>query len=91
MAQIYLSDLEASVPVPLHTLIGFQRVRLGPGESKTIEFTVTPEMMMLFDDEGQQRLEPGQFRLSVGGCSPGARGRALGAPQPVSAVFTVIR
>jgi len=91
VAQIYLSDLEASVPVPLHTLIGFQRVRLGPGESKTIEFTVTPEMMMLFDDEGQQRLEPGQFRLSVGGCSPGARGRALGAPQPVSAVFTVTR
>ncbi len=89
VAQVYLSDLEASVPVPLHNLVGFQRVRLAPGESKTIEFTVTPEMMMLFDDEGQQRLEPGQFRLTVGGCSPGPRGVALGAPQPVSAVFTV--
>jgi len=89
VAQVYLSDLEASVPVPIHSLIGFQRVRLAPGESKTIEFTISPEMMMLFDDEGMQRLEPGQFRLTVGGCSPGVRGVALGAPQPVSAVFTV--
>jgi beta-glucosidase len=87
--QVYLSDLEASVPVPIHSLIGFQRVRLAPGESRTIEFTISPEMMMLFDDDGGQKLEPGQFRLTVGGCSPGARGVALGAPQPVSAVFTV--
>jgi beta-glucosidase len=89
VAQVYLSDLEASVPVPIHSLIGFQRVRLAPGESKTIEFTISPEMMMLFDDDGKQKLEPGQFRLTVGGCSPGARGVALGAPQPVSAVFAV--
>jgi beta-glucosidase len=47
---LYLSDLEASVPVPFYSLIGFQRVRLTPGESKTIEFTISPEMMMLFDD-----------------------------------------
>ena len=89
VAQVYLSDLEASVPVPIHSLIGFHRVRLAPGESKTIEFTISPEMMMLFDDEGAQKLEPGQFRLTVGGCSPGARGLALGAPEPVSAVFAV--
>jgi beta-glucosidase len=89
VAQIYLSDLEASVPVPIHNLVGFQRVRLAPGESKTLEFTITSEMMMLFNDDGRQRLEPGQFRLTVGGCSPGVRGVALGAPQPVSAVFAV--
>jgi beta-glucosidase len=89
VAQIYLSDLASSVPVPLCTLIGFQRVRVAPGESKPLEFTVTPEMMMLVDDEGKHRLEPGQFRVTVGGCSPSARGVALGAPAPVSKVFTV--
>jgi beta-glucosidase len=89
VAQVYLSDLEASVPVPIHSLVGFRRVRLAPGESKTLEFTVTSEMMMLFDDDGKQKLEPGQFRLTVGGCSPSARGVALGAPPPVSAVFAV--
>jgi len=89
VAQVYLSDLVSSVPVPLCTLIAFQRVRLAPGESKPLEFAVTPEMMMLVDDEGRRRLEPGQFRLTVGGCSPSARGLALGAPEPASGVFTV--
>jgi hypothetical protein len=42
------------------------------------------------DEEGQSRLEPGQFRTTAGGCSPGARGIALGAPEPVAAVFTVV-
>jgi beta-glucosidase len=87
--QVYLSDLVASVPVPLCTLIGFQRVRLAPGESRSLELEVTPEMMTLVDDEGKQSLEPGQFRVTVGGCSPGARGVALGAPEPISKVFTV--
>jgi beta-glucosidase len=90
VVQFYLSDLEASVPAPFQQLIGFQRLHLKPGQSKQVRFTVTPEMMMLFDDDGKQQLEPGQFRLTVGGCSPGARGQALGAPEPVSAVFTVV-
>jgi beta-glucosidase len=89
VVQVYLSDLVSSVPGPLCNLIGFQRVRIAPGESKLLEFMVTPEMMMLVDDEGKHRLEPGQFRLTVGGCSPSARGAALGAPEPVSTVFTV--
>jgi len=90
VAQVYLSDMEASVPVPIYSLIGFQRVRLAPGESRTVNFIITPKMMMLFDDDGKQKLEPGQFRLTVSGCSPGARGVALGAPRPVSAEFAVV-
>lgn len=89
VVQFYLSDLESSVPVPLNQLIGFQRVALKPGQSKRLKFTVTSEMMMLFDEDGQQVLEPGKFRLAVGGCSPSERGLALGASQPASAVFTV--
>ncbi len=89
VVQFYLSDLEASVVVPFQQLIGFQRVHLKPGQSKRLRFTVTAEMMMLFDEDGKQKLEPGKFRLTVGGCSPGSRGIALGAPEPVSVVFTV--
>jgi beta-glucosidase len=89
VAQLYLSDLEASAPVPLHKLVGLQRVHLRSGESKTLEFTVTPEMMTLVNENGEPQLEPGQFRVTVGGCSPGARGVALGAPEPVSAVFAL--
>ena len=89
VVQCYLSDLEASSPVPGSHLVGFQRVYLRPGERCPVTFQLTPEMMMFIDEEGEPRLEAGQFRLTVGGCSPGKRGRALGAPEPLSAEFTL--
>jgi beta-glucosidase len=89
VAQFYLSDIRASTVVPLHHLIGFERAFLKAGESKTLKFTMTPEMMSFFNDDGKLTLEPGQFRLEVGGCSPGQRGRDLGAPKPVTAEFEV--
>jgi len=90
VAQFYLTDLDASAPVPLHHLVGFERVFLQPGESRTVRFTLTPEMMSFFDEHGKLKLEAGAFRLEVGGCSPGKRGLELGAPTPVTAVFRVI-
>ena len=89
VAQFYLSDLQASTIVPLHHLVGFKRLNLKAGESKTLKFTITPEMMSFYNDEGELTLEPGNFRLEVGGCSPGKRGQELGAPKPVTAVFEV--
>jgi beta-glucosidase len=89
VAQFYLSDLHASTVVPLHHLIGFERVTLKAGESKTLKFTITSEMMSFYDDDGKLTLEPGEFRLEVGGCSPSKRGQELGAPKPVTAVFEV--
>jgi beta-glucosidase len=89
VAQIYLSDLEASTVVPMHSLIGFRRVHLKSGERTVITFTVTPEMMTMVNDAGDRVLEPGEFRATVGGCSPSERGVRLGAPAPVSMAFTV--
>jgi len=89
VAQYYLSDINASTVVPLHHLIGFERVTLKAGESKTLNFTITPEMMSFYNDEGKLTLEPGEFRLEIGGCSPSKRGQELGAPTPVTAIFTV--
>jgi beta-glucosidase len=89
VVQFYLSDLQASTVVPLHHLVGFERVALKAGESRMVKFTLTPEMMSFYNDDGRLTLEPGEFRVEVGGCSPGARGQNLGAPKPVSAVFEV--
>jgi beta-glucosidase len=90
VAQFYLSDLEASTIVPLHKLVGFEQVTLEPGESRTLAFTLTPEMMSFFDENGQLTLEPGEFRIEAGGCSPGPRGQDLGAPAPQTEKFRVI-
>jgi len=89
IAQFYLSDLQASTIVPIHHLVGFERVTLKSGESRTLKFTLTPEMMSFYNDDGKLTLEPGEFRLEAGGCSPGKRGLELGAPTPVTAVFEV--
>jgi beta-glucosidase len=89
VAQCYLSDLHASTVVPLQHLVGFERVFLKAGESKRLEFTITPEMMSFFNEDGKLTLEPGDFHLEIGGCSPSKRGQALGAPKPATAVFEV--
>jgi beta-glucosidase len=90
VTQFYLSDLEASAKVPLSKLVGFERITLNSGESQTLRFILTPEMMSFFNDNGKLTLEPGEFRLEVGGCSPGQRGQELGAPASQTTKFQVL-
>jgi beta-glucosidase len=89
VAQFYLTDTQASSIVPLHHLVGFERVVLKAGESRALKFTITPEMMSFFNDDGKLTLEPGEFHLEIGGCSPSKRGQELGAPKPVTDIFEV--
>ena len=89
VVQLYLHPLETHLSAPLNQLIAFQRVSLKPGQIKTIHFYVKSEMLMIVDEDGRLKLEPGKYRLTAGGCSPGARGVALGAPQPVSEEFKI--
>ncbi len=89
VVQVYLSDLQASAQVPIHKLVGFRRVHIKAGQTRRLRFSLSPEAMQFVDENGEQRLEPGQFRLTVGSCSPGTRGPELGAPQPIEAVFVV--
>jgi beta-glucosidase len=87
VVQFYLSDLEASAIVPQCHLVGFERVFLQPGENRTVQLTLGPEAMSFANEQGQMTLENGEFRLEVGGCSPGKRGLELGASAPVTATF----
>lgn len=89
VVQVYLSDLDASGVVPFQKLVAFQRVGLKAGESRVLHFTLAPDALAYIDEAGRPVTEPGVFRLTVGGCSPVARGLELGAPQPVSAAFTL--
>jgi beta-glucosidase len=90
IVQVYISDLQASLPVPLQSLVAFRRVPLQPGESQVVSFELSPEALMLVDEAGELVLEPGQFKLYVGGCSPSKRGLALGASQPLEMVFETL-
>ena len=89
VVQVYLSDLQASAPVPLHKLVGFQRVYVRAGRHRTLRFSLLPEAMQFVDEDGAHRLEPGRFRLTVGSCSPGRRGVELGVPEPQTTEFVL--
>jgi beta-glucosidase len=70
VVQLYVSDVAASVPVPIRHLEGFQRVRLRAGERKTVRFALKPGQLSAYDDQGRPFVEPGAFRISVGGGQP---------------------
>ena len=71
VVQLYLTDLEASAPVPVRTLVGVHRVFLQPGEQKQISFTIITRQLSLIDARNQRIVEPGLFEISVGGKQPG--------------------
>lgn len=89
VVQLYITDLEASTDVPLYSLQGIKRVRLKPGESATVKFTITPDMLTLVNNKGEKVIEPGKFRIAVGGSLPGNRSKALGMPDVAETVLTV--
>jgi beta-glucosidase len=89
VVQLYLSDVFASTRTPIAALKAFKRIALKPDEQQVVTFTITPAMMALVDDTGNSRIEPGQFKVTIGGCSPGKRGSDLGAAEPVQAMFVV--
>jgi beta-glucosidase len=90
VVQLYITDVQDTVEKPAYALKGFKRVRLKPGRSQTVAFTITPEMMSIVNENGASVIDPGQFMITIGGCSPGQRGIDLGAPEPVQASFSVM-
>src|SRR5215204_2628648 len=76
VVQLYVTDAEGSAPVPVRALKGVRRVHLKPGERRRVGFTLTPRDLSLVDERGRRLLEPGEFRISVGGKQPGFKGSA---------------
>jgi beta-glucosidase len=64
--QLYIHQKVASVTRPVMSLKGFQRVTLKPGEKKTVEFTVTPDVLSMLNVDMHKVVEPGVFELMVG-------------------------
>jgi beta-glucosidase len=90
VVQLYLTRLDAPVPVPIRSLAGFRRIHLPPGQSTVVHFDLTPRMMSVIDNQGQRVVPPGRLRVDVGGKQPGFRGAADAATtETVSTQFDV--
>jgi beta-glucosidase len=64
--QLYIHQRIADVTQPVMQLKGFERITLKPGEKKTVEFNVTPEMLSILNIDMHRVVEPGVFELMVG-------------------------
>jgi beta-glucosidase len=69
IAQLYLRDVVGSVTRPVRELKGFQKVELAAGESREIEFTLTPDDLAFVHADLSFAPEPGRFEVFVGGDS----------------------
>ena len=76
VVQLYIKDVEASVERPEMELKAFRKIALEPGESKVVEFEVTPQMLKFYDSaKGDWVLEPGRFVACIGASSEDIRHR----------------
>ncbi len=66
LAQLYIHDRAASVTRPIRQLKGFQRVRLAPGQSARVRFTLTRRDLMFIGRELSWTVEPGRFTVWIG-------------------------
>ncbi len=70
VAQLYLQDMEASVPRPVKELKNFIKVNLKPGEKKLLTLEVDQEDLSFFDIESSNwKAELGVFKVMVGPAS----------------------
>ncbi|MBN2441889.1 MAG: glycoside hydrolase family 3 C-terminal domain-containing protein [Spirochaetales bacterium] len=89
VVQLYLQHKDVAYITPTYSLKGFQRIHLKAKEKKEVEFTITPEIMKLINNDGDSVLEKGRISLYIGGSSPGMRSIELGAPDLVEAEFRI--
>ncbi|WP_299840155.1 beta-glucosidase BglX [uncultured Tenacibaculum sp.] len=69
VVQLYIRDIIASVTRPVKELKGFELISLKPSESKEITFTLTEKELGFFNNQGKYIVEPGEFKVFVGGSS----------------------
>jgi len=69
VTQLYIRDIVASITRPVRELKGFELVELKPKETKKIEFTLTSKELGFYNNLGEFILEPGSFKIFVGGSS----------------------
>jgi beta-glucosidase len=74
IVQMYIRDEVGSVTRPVKELKGFARIHLKPGETKNVEFAITPDKLSFLDEDMNRVVEPGTFTIMVG---PSSRNEQL--------------
>lgn len=75
VVQLYISDKKSSLPRPVKELKGFDKVKLAPGEEKTVSFTIAKDALSFFDDAKHEWVaEPGKFEAVIAASAADIKG-----------------
>jgi beta-glucosidase len=66
VVQLYLHDKVGSIARPVKELKGFQKIMLKKGESKTVTFEITEELLKFYNYDLNYVSEPGAFDVYIG-------------------------
>lgn len=78
VVQLYISDLKSSLPRPVKELKGFQKVKLAPGETKKVTFTISKDALSYYDDAKQAWVaEPGKFEAIIGASATDVKSKVV--------------
>jgi beta-glucosidase len=69
VVQMYIHDVVSSATRPIKELKGFERVSLQPGETRTVAFDITPELLAFYGADMKFAVEPGEFEIMIGNSS----------------------
>jgi beta-glucosidase len=69
IVQLYVTDRVSAVTRPVMELKDFARIRLAPGETRTVRFDLTPGKLEAIGLDMKRRVEPGDFTIRAGASS----------------------
>ena len=75
VVQVYVHAVKPLVPMPIRSLVGFQRISLAPGETKKVSIPVRVNSFRRWDEQGNRYVvDPGEYELLVGSSSDAIHG-----------------
>ena len=73
VVQLYTRDIVSSITTYEKNLAGFERIRLKPGETKELTFTLDRKHLELLNADMKWIVEPGEFAIMAGASSEDIR------------------
>ena len=64
--QLYIHDEYSTSTRPVKELKGFEQITLNPGESRTVCFEITAELLKYYNHALEYVVEPGNFDVMIG-------------------------
>jgi beta-glucosidase len=87
VVQLYVTHADVK-GAPVRALKGVQRIHLGKGEKRSVEFTLRDRDLGIVDEAGKHRIVPGHVDVWIGGGQPVSR-TGLAMPAGARTQFTI--